>query len=175
MELTSEIKKDNKDAEEMFDAKKQNDIFYQLLLGQTFKETIETSRGKFVVKFPKQKDILTIDRRVALMRGGVSAESFDAQGNFNLQKIAFLDVVVESGEPWFNNLKADRNFSWSEMPDVNFVDEVYLKAWTFRAKVQEKLRAHEGKAAEKVSDEKGVQSSVGNDVFSGVSTKNNRG
>ena len=44
MEITEEIKQ-----AETFDDEKQEDIFYSLLNGKTVKETIETSRGKFVV------------------------------------------------------------------------------------------------------------------------------
>ena len=106
MEITDEIKN------EEYSEEKQNDIFYTLLSGKTYKETVETSRGNFVLKFPKQKDVMQIDRRVALMRGGVPAESFDAIANFNLQKVATLDVMVESGPKWYDNLKSKNpNFS----------------------------------------------------------------
>ena len=109
MEITDEIKSGN----EVFDDEKQEDIFYSLLNGKTVKETIETSRGKFVVKYPKQKDLMYIDRRIAAMRGGLPASSFDDMANFAMQKVAYLDVVVESGEPWFNNVKEkNKSFSW---------------------------------------------------------------
>ena len=171
MQITDEIKKDSGDA---LDAEHEEDLFYQLLRGQTVKETIETSRGKFVVKFPKQKDMMLVDKRVAIMRGGVSADSYDITGNFNLQKVAFLDVVVESGEAWFNNLKASGNFSWSDMPDQEFVNEVFDKAWTFRQTVQARLRAHEKAADPKPVEQKGVQSAVGDGVFQGVSARATR-
>ena len=130
--------------------------------GKTYKETVETSRGNFVLKFPKQKDVMQIDRRVALMRGGVPAESFDAIANFNLQKVATLDVMVESGPKWYDNLKSKNpNFSWGDMPDGNFIDEVYSKAYTFRA-------------ADKVSDGEGVPADVDNGLFSGVAGKSER-
>lgn len=164
MEITEEIKQ-----AEIFDAERQEDIFYSLLNGKTVKETIETSRGKFVVKFPKQKDLIAIDRRVAVMRGGIPAMNFDDNANFNLQKVAFLDVVVESGEEWFNNLKKkNENFSWGEMPDVDFINEVYIKAWSFRSKVQDNFRHDEGKTDNGAADKKNVQDSVGDGVFSGV-------
>lgn len=171
MELTKEIERKDE-----LDEVKQGELFYELLLGQTVKETLKTTRGEFVAKFPKQRDILAVDRRVALMRGGVAAENFDAAGNFNLQKVAFLDVVIESGPTWFNKLKSrEGGFSWGDMPDVNFVDEVYLKAWTFRSEVQKRLAEHEGKADSNVPDEKGVSKTVGDGVFSGVSTGGARG
>lgn len=170
MEITEEIKN-----QDVFDDKRQEDIFYALLNGKTVKETIETSRGKFVVKFPKQKDLLAIDRRVAIMRGGIPAANFDENANFNLQKVAFLDVVVESGENWFNKLKENNNFSWGDMPDVDFIDEVYIKAWTFRSEVQDKFKRNEGKPDSGTVVSEDVQDSVGDGLFSGVaaSTKGN--
>lgn len=169
MEITDEIKN------EEYSEEKQNDIFYTLLSGKTYKETVETSRGNFVLKFPKQKDVMQIDRRVALMRGGVPAESFDAIANFNLQKVATLDVMVESGPKWYDNLKSKNpNFSWGDMPDGNFIDEVYSKAYTFRAEVQRKLGGDEEKTADKVSDGESVQADVDNGLFSGVAGKSER-
>ncbi len=169
MEITDEIKN------EEYSQEKQNDIFYTLLSGKTYKETVETSRGEFVLKFPKQKDVMQIDRRVALMRGGVPAESFDAIANFNLQKVATLDVMVESGPKWFDNLKSKNpNFSWGDMPDGNFIDEVYSKAYTFRAEVQRKLIGDEEKTADTVSDGESVPADVDNGLFSGVTGKSER-
>ena len=171
MQITDEIKKDAADG---LTEGQQEDLFYQLLRGQTVKETIETSRGKFTVKFPKQKDMMLVDKRVAIMRGGVSADSYDITGNFNLQKVAFLDVVVESGEAWFNNLKASGSFSWSDMPDQEFVNEVFDKAWTFRQTVQARLRAHEKEPDSKPVEPTGVQQTVGDGVFQGVSSRATR-
>lgn len=169
MEITEEIK------EEVFDEKKQGDIFYTLLSGKTVKETIETSRGKFVVRFPKQKDMILIDRRIAAMRGGLPASSFDDIANFTLQKVAYLDVVVESGDEWFNNLKKEnRNFSWGDMPDTDFVDEVYVKAWSFRQKVQGDFKRDEEEADREDSDAKDVPENVGNGLFSGVAASSKR-
>jgi len=165
MELTEEIK--NKD--EVFSDERQEDIFYSLLNGKTVKETIETSRGNFVVKFPKQKDLIAIDRRVAAMRNGIPAANFDNDATFNLYKVAFLDVVVESGEDWFNNLKKKNDgFSWGDMPDVDFINEVYVKAWSFRAKVQSNFKHNEGKTDNGTADAEDVQDSVGDGLFSGV-------
>lgn len=167
MEITEEIKQ-----ADVFDDEKQEDIFYALLNGKTVKETIETSRGKFVVKFPKQKDLMLIDRRVAFMRGGVAAANFDEIANFTLQKIAFLDVVIESGEKWFNNLKEkNENFTWGDMPDTDFIDEVYVKAWSFRLKVQSNFRGNEEKTNKGTVVEENIQETVDDGLFSGVAGK----
>ena len=163
MEITEEIEQ-----EEVFDEAKQEDIFYSLLNGKAVKETIETSRGKFVVKFPKQKDLLAIDRRVAYMRAGIPALNFDEAANFALQKVAYLDVVIESGEAWFNNLKKNKNFTWGNMPDVNFIDEVYVKAWSFRNQVQALFTENATDADRTVSKQKDIPETVGDGLFSDV-------
>ena len=169
MEISDEIKQ-----EEVFDEAKQEDIFYSLLNGKTVKETIETSRGKFVVKFPKQKDLLAVDRRVAYMRGGIPAMNFDEAANFALQKIAYLDVVVESGEAWFNNLKKNKNFTWGDMPDVNFTDEVYVKAWSFRNQVQTLFTENEANTNRATAEQADVSETVGDGLFSDVAASAQR-
>lgn len=169
MEITEEIKQD------VFDEQKQKDIFYTLLSGKTVKETIETSRGKFVVKYPKQKDMIQIDRRIAAMRGGLPAVSFDDVANFAMQKVAYLDVCVESGDDWFNNLKKDNpNFSWGDMPDTRFIDEVYVKAWSFRGEVQKNFERNEEKPSDGDTESKDIPEIVGNGLFSGVAASNKR-
>ena len=164
MEITEEIEQSDILGEE-----KQEDIFFTLLNGKTIKDTIETSRGKFIVKFPKQKDLMFIDRKVAAMRGGLPAESFDANATFTMQKIAYLDVVIESGENWFNKIKENNKyFSWGDMPDIDFIDEVYVKAWSFRSKVQSNFKRNEEKTDKRPTVGKDVQDSLDNGVFSGV-------
>lgn len=167
MEITEEIKQ-----AEVFDDEKQEDVFYALLNGKTVKETIETSRGKFVVKFPKQKDLMFIDRKIAAMRGGLPASSFDDMANFSMQKVAYLDVIIESGENWFNNIKEkNKSFSWGDMPDTDFIDEVYVKAWSFRLKVQSNFRGNEEKTDKGTVVEENISETVDNGLFSGVAGK----
>ena len=164
MKLSDEIKRNDDELSK----DKQDDIFFTLLSGKTVSEEIETSRGMFTVKFPKEADMLYIDRRVSAMRAGIPAAWFDDNANFRMQKIAFLDVVIESGEDWFNRLKKKNTFTWGDMPDADFIDEVYVKAWTFRNKVQASFRSHEGDAAGGASDGADVSAAVGDGVFSGV-------
>ena len=167
MEITEEIKQ-----AEVFDDEKEEYILYAVLNGKTVRETIETSRGKFVVKFPKQKDLMFIDRKIAAMRGGLPASSFDDMANFAMQKVAYLDVVIESGENWFNNIKEkNKSFSWGDMPDTDFIDEVYVKAWSFRLKVQSNFRGNEEKTDKGSIVEENVSETVDNGLFSGVAGK----
>jgi len=173
-EFTDEIKSDK---EEPLSEGQKEDIFFTLLNGQTIKDTIQTSRGEFVVKFPKQNDMITIARGAAIMRTGIPAGNFDGTGEYEIQKIATLDVMVDSGPAWFNKLKKDANFSWRNMPDANFVDEVYAKALSFRQEIQAELRGitpnRDRGDTEKVSE--GVPPNVGGNLFSGIAGKIKRG
>jgi len=173
-EFTDEIKSDK---EEPLSEGQKGDIFFTLLNGQTVKDTVKTSRGEFVVKFPKQNDMITIARRAAIMRAGIPAGFFDGAGEYEIQKVATLDVVVDSGPAWFNKLKKDPDFSWRNMPDANFVDEVYAMAISFRQTVQAELRGiapnADGEDTEEVSG--GVPPNVGGGLFSGITGKIKRG
>ncbi|MCL2174478.1 MAG: hypothetical protein FWB73_00385 [Treponema sp.] len=176
MEITEEIKQQEKEGISEAD-QKEGDLFFALLNGKTVKETVSTSRGNFVIKFPKQNDLIAIGRLAAIMRNGISAGNFDVSGDYEIQKVATLDVVVDSGPAWFNQAKKDANFSWRNMPDAHFVDEVYAKALSFRQNVQTKLRGIErnanNKTAEEISD--GVSKDVGGGLFSGVGGTVKRG
>lgn len=164
VKVTKEIEQ-----KDVLDEVEQEDLFFQLLNGNTVSEEIETSRGKFTVKFPKQKDLMFVDRRIAAMRGGLPASSFDDVANFTMQKIAYLDVVVSDGEPWFNKLKEkNASWSWGEMPDVDFVEEVYVKAYSFRLKVQNQLKRNEEETDTGASVKQDVSAPVDNGLFSGV-------
>jgi len=170
MEYTEEIKQDKT---EPLSEEKKDDLFFTMLNGQTVEETVNTSRGNFVIKFPKQGDLITIARLAAFMRSGIPANNFDGSGEYEIQKCATLDVTVASGPSWFNKLKKQPSFSWRNMPDANFVDEVYAKALSFRAAVQERLKGIEehgdSKPVEEVSG--GVPADVDDGLFSKVASK----
>jgi hypothetical protein len=174
MEITTEIKQEK--AETLNDDKK-SDLFFTMLNGNTVQDTITTSRGDFTVKFPKQGDLINIARLAALMRAGIPAGNFDSSGEYEIQKCATLDVIIDTGPSWFNKIKKDLNFSWRNMPDAGFVDEVYAKALSFRAAVQEELRGIKSDAvtesAEEVSGS--VPPDVGGGLFSGVASAIKRG
>ena len=164
MKIADEIRQ-----EETGEIEEDRDIFFALISGKTVTEELETSRGAFVVKFPKQKDLLYIDRRVAAMRAGIPASAFDASANFAMQKTAFLDAVVESGPAWFNRLKRKSpSFTWEEVPDTDFIDEVYVKAWEFREKIQAMFRQDKEEGDTRASDGAELSPAVDDGLFSGV-------
>ena len=173
MKLTEEI---NHEETEIMSVQKHDDLFFSMLNGNTVEETVTTSRGEFTVKFPKQTDILAIARIAAVMRNGIQANNFDVNGDYEIQKCATLDIIVTSGPAWFNKAKSVPSFSWRNMPDANFTDEVYAKALSFRQDVQAELRGIERDANNRI-DEKGseaVSSDVGSGLFSGVSGSHKR-
>jgi hypothetical protein len=150
---------------------KESKLFYAMLNGQTVSDTIATSRGDFVVKFPKQRDLITIGLLTATRRGGIPAAQFDAVANYELERCAYMDMTVESGPAWFENAKKKNpDFTWSDIPDTNFSDEIFAKCLSFRQKVQAFLNGGKQNTdkgtAETVSG--GVPPDVGGGVFSGV-------
>jgi hypothetical protein len=167
MEITNEIteRKTDKLPED-----KADELFYALLNGKTIGDTIKSSRGDFTVKFPKQKDIERIGILTAQRHCGIPAISFDVDTENSIYKCAVLDVMVESGPVWYENAKKrDENFSWRDMPDTDFIDEVYKKARSFRDTVQKQLKRPEEPLGGE-TDPKGLQKAVGSDLFSGIAS-----
>ena len=168
MQLTEEIGDVN--GNEKLPEETERDMFFAMLEGRTLEDFIETSRGKFKAKYPKQKDIIAIGRMAALMHGGIPASQFDGSAEYEIQKCATLDVIISGGPAWYERAKKkDKNFSWGYVPDAHFVDEVYAKAQQFRQEIQEKL---EKPVAEETNGENagGFSSNVDDGLFEGVSS-----
>jgi hypothetical protein len=166
MEVADEIREEEKkDPFEDLD-----DIFYQLLNGKTMKEKIKTSRGEFTVKFPKEKDIERIGTIVAQRHMGIPAASFDVGTENSIYKCAVLDVMVEIGPAWFENAKKKiKGFSWRDMPDADFIDEVYALAYSFRQTAQGRFKTPDKEAAGR-NEQEGVETSLDDGLFSEVAS-----
>lgn len=161
--------------EELLSETQENDLFYQLVRGKDITETIETKRGSFIVKFPKEKDIIKIGRLCALRRGGIAATNYDAATDQNIYVTSFLDIVVLSGPAWYENAKNEnKNFGWEEMPDIDFVNDVYMKAYTFRNKVQEQFRNENRAGDNKETGNKNISKTVQDGLFEGINSRNKR-
>jgi hypothetical protein len=167
VDLTDEI---DREETETLPKEKTGDLFFAMLNGKTVQDTISTSRGDFVVKFPKQKDVLTIARMAAYLRSGIPAGNFDGSGEYEIQKIATLDVMVDSGPAWFDKARKGKDFSWRNVPDASFVDEVYAKALSFRQKIQEQLKGAKKPSPQTSSEEVSgdLPADVDDGLFSGV-------
>ena len=149
--------------------KQKENLFTSIVLGKDVTETIETSRGKFKIKYPRMRDIEEIGRRTAFRLNSLPAMSFDA-GIYNLiQKIATLDTLVISGEGWYENAKKEANFTWGAIPIQSFIEEVYSKVAEFRFKVQELLERDNDTANREVAAEENSNVSSDAGLFEGMS------
>ncbi|GHU10569.1 hypothetical protein FACS1894151_10040 [Spirochaetia bacterium] len=163
MEVTEEIREEG-------DTENTDDLFFQLLNGKTVREKITASRGEFTVKFPKEKDIERIGILVAQRRMGVPAASFDTNTENSIYKCVVLDVIVEGGPAWYENAKKkNANFSWRDMPDTDFIDEVYALAYSFRQTVQAKFKRPD-KTPDGGNGRESVEEDVGDGLFSGIAS-----
>lgn len=147
-----------------------DELFYAIINGDTLEKTIKTNRGNFTVKYPTEKDIQRINLAVARSRNGISAECFDPSANISLMATSTLNVLVISGPAWYENAKKNRtSFTWEDVPDTKLIDELYVKAWTFRNAVAERIGATESETNSGNSKSKNVQEAVDDGLFSSVS------
>ncbi len=126
------------------------DLFRSIVMGEDVTETIDTSRGEFKIKFPRARDLEAISRVCASRLMGIPVQCFDNITYNMMQMIAYLDVVVLSGPDWYELAKKKSNFSFRDIPDVEFIEEVYAKAYSFRQKVTEKIKSNKGPGNNKV-------------------------
>lgn len=119
------------------------DLFHAIVMGKEITETIETSRGNFKIKYPRARDIEEIGRKTAWRLNGIPVRCFDANTYNLINYIATLDVIVMEGPDWYKLAKKNNsNFSWADMPDQDFILEVYAKAYSFRTEVQDKIKGN---------------------------------
>lgn len=155
--------------QESLSESEKEDVFTMLLMGKDVTSEIETTRGTFVVKFPKQKDNIAIGRLMALNRGGLPAGSFDVENENRNLICSTLNVVVTSAPAWFENAKKNiKNFSFEEVPDEEFLLELYQKARSFREEVQKSFDKGNGAGPARISTAESVASNVEHGVFDGV-------
>jgi hypothetical protein len=158
--------------EEGLNEEQKTDMFNSIVMGKDVTEIIETSRGKFKVKYPRARDIQAIGRLQAYRLNGIPAESFDKSILVFIQEVATLDVLVLDGPAWYQNAKKENvNFSWLDIPSQAFIQEVYAKAYDFRLKVQELIES-DGKerdsGMDSISDSK---DNGGPGLFDDISSK----
>ena len=168
MEVVDHI--DTQERVEKLTEEQRDDLFTKLIKGQDVTETVETSRGEFVVKYPKAADILTIGKIAAIRRNYKPIEGFDAESEMINIMASTLDVVVVSGPKWFEEArKAKESFSFLEVPSRVFLAELYGKAYSFREKVEQRLNQAEGSVDQRISPETGDDGPVDSGAFGGLS------
>ena len=166
-QITDEVEEKEK---ELSDEQK-DELFYAIIMGKQITKVIHTSRGDFTVKYPKEKDRAAIDLLEASRRKGLPVGSFSPIANSRLNEIATLDVVVIDGPGWYKNAKErNKKFSWGDMPDTEFVDSIFVEAWTFFQTVQSRFSENKESENTKPADKENLPETVGGGLFSGVAT-----
>jgi hypothetical protein len=149
-----------------------DDYFMSLIMGKDVVDDIETSRGRFTVKYPTTADHITIGRTAALRRGYRPPECFDAETEMINVMASTLDVVVVSGPKWFEDAKIrNKNFSFLEVPSKAFLMELYSKAYSFRGEVEKRINPPEEPADKSVPAEKSNDDPVGGNTFTGLASE----
>lgn len=156
------------DIEELTTGEKEN-LFGSIVRGKDVTEEIETSRGKFKVKFPRMSDLEAIGRVLAYRMNGLSVQSMDPNVYNLMQQIAMLDVVVVSGPAWYENAKKEDGFTWANVPIQSFIQEVYAKASEFRLKVSKMLESDTGHDNKRMAAAESGDNAAESGLFEGMS------
>jgi hypothetical protein len=147
-----------------------DDLFTRLIMGKDVIEEVDTSRGKFTVKYPKAADFIMIGKIAAFRRGHKPIAAFDNGTEMTNMMASTLDVVVVSGPKWFEDAKkTNQNFSFLEVPSQMFLSELYGKVYSFREKVESRFNTPEGASDTPVSPEKSAPDPVDGGAFGGLS------
>jgi hypothetical protein len=149
-----------------------DDLFTKMVMGKDVTEEIETSRGKFTVKFPKAADTVSIGRIMAMRRDYRPVSAFDNSSEEINTIASTLDVIVVSGPDWFEDArKKNANFSFLEVPSRVFLAELYGKAYYFRNEVEKRLKEGGEPADKPVPAEEGADDAVDGGAFGGLSNQ----
>jgi hypothetical protein len=150
----------------------QDDLFTKLILGKDVTEVVDTSRGRFEMKFPKPKDILSIGRLAASRRNYKPSGAFDGESEMFNVMASTLDVVVINGPDWFESARiTNKNFSFLEVPSREFIFELYGKASSFRVEVEECFVQDKKPVAKRVPAAKSAAGAVDSGAFEGLSNE----
>ncbi|MDR0637907.1 MAG: hypothetical protein LBG27_03220 [Spirochaetaceae bacterium] len=157
---------------EKLTGEEKDDFFTKMVMGKDVTDEIETSRGTFTVKYPKPKDVIAIGKIAAYRRDYKPVEAFDEASETENIMTATLDVMVVSGPEWYENArKANKFFSFTEVPSRKFLAEFYSKAYSFRGQVEKCFDEGETSADQRVPAETGVDDPVDGGTFGGLSSE----
>jgi len=157
---------------EKFTEEEKDDLFTSMVMGKDATYFVDTSRGKFKVKYPRAADIVAIGNYTAFRRGYKPIESFDAETEMVNVMASTLDVVVVSGPPWLEEAKKiNKKFSFLEVPSKEFLAELYSKAYSFRGEVEQRLSLGKGPADKRVPPKKGNDDPVDGGAFGNLTNE----
>jgi hypothetical protein len=168
MEIIDRV--DTERVEKLTDEQK-DDLFTKLIMGKDVSEEVETSRGKFKIKYPRTADLMAIGRITASRRNYKPVEAFDIETEMLNVMTSTLDVVVISGAKWFEEARIkNKNFSFLEVPNRAFIYELYGEVSSFREKIDKRLNT-QGSNDQRLPPEKGDDDTVGSGVFENLSSE----
>jgi hypothetical protein len=161
---------DTQERVEKLTEEQRDDLFTKLIKGQDVTEAVKTSRGEFIVKYPKAADLLTIGKIAAIRRNHKPIEGFDAESEMIKTMASTLDVIVVSGPKWFEDVRKSKEiFSFLEVPSRVFLTELYGKAYSFREEVEQRLNQTEESGDQRIPPETGDDGPVDGGAFGGLS------
>lgn len=167
MEVVNEIKKS--DELEVFTKEEQDDLFMQLVRGKDVTEKVETSRGEFIVKYPKQKDMISIGRLTAYKHRNLNVNCFDEDTEAMIKITSYLEVCVVDGPAWYKNARNEKSdWSWEDIPDSEFITDLFVKAQTFRQKVASTFTKNAESKTDRVSTDTSDTDTLDNGLFSDI-------
>lgn len=156
--------------EEKLTKEEKEQLFNSIVRGQDLLEEIETSRGKFKIKFPRMRDLEKIGRIVATKTNGLPVNSFDIGTYTLMQEVATLDCLVVRGPSWYENAKLEnKNFAWNVIPDQEFIQEVYNKVFQFRNNTQKLFEQDTDTENTGLDSSKNTTDSDSPELFDGLS------
>lgn len=146
------------------------DLFRSIIMGKEITEIIKTDRGNFKIKFPRARDVEEIGRKTAWRLNGIPVRCFDANTYNLINYIATLDVITMEGPDWWKLAKKnDPNFGWADVPDQDFIVEVYAKAYKFRQEVQEQIKGNQKSGYTNVDAVSSSDNAAESGTFDGMS------
>jgi hypothetical protein len=149
-----------------------DDYFTKLIMGKDVTDEVETSRGKFEIKYPIAADFVAIGKIAAFRRNYKPVDAFDLETEMLITMLSTLDIVVLSGPPWFEKAKREiKNFSFSEVPSRVFISELYGKAYSFRKEVELLIDSPEESTNKRISTDPGIDEAVGGGAFGNLSSE----
>lgn len=163
---------ETKNPVEKLTEEKKDDLFTDMIMGNDATDEVETSRGKFEIKYPRAADIVMIGNLTAFRRNYKPVESFDAETEMVNVMASTLDVVVVAGPPWYEEAKkANQQFSFLEVPSREFLAELYSKAYSFRGKVEQRFSVGKRPANKRVSSKKGNDDAMDGGAFGSLTNE----
>lgn len=139
------------------------DLFEMILNGKVPKETVQTRRGKFVIRFPLPHELREIELALAVMLQGQPVSAFSNGMLLNFRVYATLDKVLVEVPAWWKKMEGAE-----KCPDDALITELYRRYLQFYSEIQDRLagRPAREKTGEGTADNK--DEAVVDGAFSGV-------